>query len=141
MEGKQPAGFWVRLFAGIVDGIAVSIVILPLTYLIYGDMRTGVDNPVNLLRIIYAILLPAFWFGYTLGKRAAGVRIVQKDGSDVGFGRMAAREVGAAVVYGLTFGIGLIVSAFMVGMRKDKRSIHDLIAGTYVTHLEPPQYS
>ncbi len=35
------------------------------------------------------------------------------------------------------FGIAAIVSAFMVGLREDKRSIHDFVAGTYVTYAEP----
>ena len=35
---------------------------------------------------------------------------------------------------GITFGIAAIVSGFMVGIRQDKRAIHDLIAGTYVTY-------
>jgi uncharacterized RDD family membrane protein YckC len=43
----------------------------------------------------------------------------------------------AAIVYGITLGIAVIVSAFMIGLRKDKRAIHDFIAGTYVTYEKP----
>lgn len=47
---------------------------------------------------------------------------------------MLLRMIVAAIIYGVTLGIAAIVSAFMVGIREDKRSIHDLIAGTYVTY-------
>jgi uncharacterized RDD family membrane protein YckC len=47
------------------------------------------------------------------------------------------RYLVAALVYAITLGIGVIVSAFMVGIRKDHRSIHDFIAGTYVTSNKP----
>jgi uncharacterized RDD family membrane protein YckC len=47
------------------------------------------------------------------------------------------RVIVASLVYGITLGIGAIVSAFMIGLRKDKRSLHDFIAGTYVTYQKP----
>lgn len=45
---------------------------------------------------------------------------------------MLMRVLVAGLVYVLTLGIGIIVSAFMVGMREDRRAIHDFIAGTEV---------
>lgn len=86
---------------------------------------------------MYYLLLPIFWYGYTVGKKALGIRIARVDGEKLGFGTMFMREVVANLVYVLTFGIGIIISAFMVGIRNDKRSIHDLIAGTYVTYDDP----
>jgi uncharacterized RDD family membrane protein YckC len=50
---------------------------------------------------------------------------------------MIKRNVIAGLVYGITFGIALIVSIFMVAFRHDKRAIHDMIAGTYVTQNPP----
>lgn len=44
------------------------------------------------------------------------------------------RNLVAGIVYGLTFGIGVLISAFMVGLREDKRAIHDFIAGTEVVY-------
>ncbi|MDQ0656030.1 putative RDD family membrane protein YckC [Paenibacillus sp. W2I17] len=35
-------------------------------------------------------------------------------------------------MYVLTLVIGIIVSALMVGMREDRRAIHDFVAGTEV---------
>lgn len=42
------------------------------------------------------------------------------------------RTIIGGIIYWITFGIGTIVSLFMVLLREDKRAIHDLIAGTYV---------
>ncbi len=52
---------------------------------------------------------------------------------------MILRVLLGGLIYGVTFGIGVIVSAFMVGMREDKRSIHDFVAGTYVTYRSPDE--
>ncbi|PVE64428.1 RDD family protein [Priestia megaterium] len=41
------------------------------------------------------------------------------------------------LMYGLTIGIVTIISFFMVVFRKDKRSLHDMMAGTYVTYSKP----
>ena len=63
----------------------------------------------------------------------------QKDGTQVGFLTMILRVLVGGLIYGVTFGIGVIVSAFMVGMREDRRSIHDFVAGTYVTYALPDE--
>ncbi|SDJ80534.1 RDD family protein [Salimicrobium halophilum] len=134
---EQPAGFWVRLGANILDGIIMGIILAFLAFLIYGDVsRVGETSPLDLLSFLYGLLLPVFWRGYVIGKKLMGVRIVQKTGEDVTIINMLLRLVVGGLVYALSLGIGLIVSAFMVGMREDKRAIHDFIAGTQVVHAE-----
>ncbi|ESU33866.1 hypothetical protein G3A_04290 [Bacillus sp. 17376] len=66
-----------------------------------------------------------------------GVRIAKVNGEKLGSGTMLMRTIVAGLVYVLTLGLGAIVSAFMVGIREDKRAIHDFIAGTYVTYEKP----
>lgn len=92
---------------------------------------------ISLVVLLYSILLPVFWQGYLIGKRICGIRIVKKDGSQVGLVTMIMRVIIAGLVYGITFGLGLIVSLFMIGLREDKRTLHDFIAGTYVTYASP----
>jgi len=58
-------------------------------------------------------------------------------GKKLGIGAMLLRVLIAGIVYGITLGIALIVSVFMVVFRKDKRSLHDMMAGTYVTYSKP----
>lgn len=129
------AGFWERLIANVLDGLIIGLPIAILAYFITGKFDDDlISIPVNL---IYAIVLPVVWSGYTVGKRMMQIRIAKVNGDKLGFGTMFMRTFVGGLVYGLTLGIGVIVSAFMVGLREDKRAIHDFIAGTYVTHNMP----
>ncbi|WP_101842011.1 RDD family protein [Halobacillus sp. Marseille-P3879] len=139
MGVHNPAGFWNRLGARIVDGILLSIVLGTITLVIHGHFFYDGYSAVDLIGYVYAIVLPVVWYGYTIGRKVIGIRIVRMDGQNVGFGTMLLRELVGTLVYVVTLGIGLIVSAFMVGTREDKRAIHDFIAGTYVTHDRPPE--
>lgn len=138
MNITNPAGFTNRFIAGIVDAIILVLFTGTLTYFLYGVFF---DNDHSYLTdsigFFYHLLLPVFWSGYTIGRRIVGNRIVRIDGKKVGIGTMVLRDVVGGAFYLLTFGIGLIVSACMVGLREDKRAIHDFIARTYVT-IEPP---
>ncbi|WP_339228508.1 RDD family protein [Oceanobacillus sp. FSL K6-2867] len=131
------AGFWVRLGAALLDGIILTITLGFISSLIYNQFFMEDFSFIDILNLLYFLLLPVFWHGYTIGKRALGIRIGRIDGEKVGFGTMFLREIVSGLVYVLTFGIGLIASAFMVGIREDKRSIHDFIAGTHVTYDKP----
>lgn len=129
------AGFWDRFFAGLLDGLFVGLPIAILAYFITGKFDDDVISaPLNL---VYALVVPVVWNGYTVGKRMMQIRIAKVNGDKLGFGTMFMRTIVSGLVYVLTLGIGIIVSAFMVGMREDKRAIHDFIAGTYVTRNMP----
>ncbi|GAA0595141.1 RDD family protein [Virgibacillus siamensis] len=134
---KSRAGFWIRLGANILDGLLLGVPIAILA-VIFG-LSVGDRDTINtVISVPYYLLLPVLWYGYTVGKRFCNIRIARKDGEKIGFGTMALRYiVGFIIVYGLTLGIAMIVSAFMVGLREDKRAIHDFIAGTYVTYAKP----
>lgn len=131
----NPVGFWRRLGANLLDGIIVGITVSLISFLILGESVetwiTSIGQPV------YAVILPLVWTGYTIGKRMIGIRIIKIDGTNVDVWTMVKREIIGGLVYMLTLGFGVIVSAFMVGLREDKRAIHDFIAGTYVTDNLP----
>lgn len=96
------------------------------------------DNPtLSILIFIYSIVLPICWSGYTVGKKLAGVRIVKVNGKKLGVGAMLLGGVVAGIIYTASLGLTVIISIFMVIFRRDKRSLHDLIAGTYVTYADP----
>ncbi|CAK6474714.1 RDD family protein [Peribacillus castrilensis] len=132
---SDSVGFWKRLFAGVLDGIIVSTPLAIIFGVITGDWEN--ENFSTLFNFLYMVIIPILWYGYTVGKRIMGIRIVRMDGKKLGIGTMLLRYLVAALVYAITLGIGFIVSAFMVGIRKDHRSIHDFIAGTYVTSNKP----
>jgi uncharacterized RDD family membrane protein YckC len=111
---------------------------VPLTvisYLITGSWEGDIYT--TIVSILYYLILPVVWVGYTVGKRIVGVQIVKVNGEKVGFGTMLMRVLVASLIYIVTLGVAGIVSAFMIGLRKDKRAIHDFIAGTYVTYKKP----
>ncbi|MFF2092483.1 RDD family protein [Paenibacillus sp. NPDC058174] len=126
------AGFWIRLGAALLDGLIISLPVSLIAAALFGG--TGGENFANVITFLYTLLLPVFWNGYTVGKRACGVQIRKLDGSPPTIGTMLLRQLVGGLVYGITFGIGAIVSAFMVGLREDKRAIHDFIAGTEVVY-------
>jgi uncharacterized RDD family membrane protein YckC len=134
----QPAGFGVRFVANVVDWLVINLPLIILIGLITGEFSAE-NTIVSSITFFYVLITPVLWKGYVVGKRIAGIRIVKKDGSNVHIGNMLMRTIVAGLVYGLTLGIGIIVSAFMVGLRADKRAIHDFIAGTYVTHAKPDE--
>lgn len=129
----MPAGFWVRLGALLLDAIIVGIPLTILSLILTGG--DGRDWVTDLISSLYGLLLPVFWYGYTIGKRICGIRIRKVDtGEPPTIITMLLRVVVSGIVYGLTFGIGLIASIVMIAAREDKRSLHDFIAGTEVVH-------
>ncbi|MGE5702204.1 MAG: RDD family protein [Clostridia bacterium] len=132
---SNPVGFWRRLGANLLDGIIIGVPLSLLGYGLTGDSQSS--SVLNAISFLYSLLLPIFWYGYTIGKRLLGIRIVRMNGENVGIGTMLLRTVVGGLLYTITFGIAAIISAIMVGAREDKRSIHDFIAGTYVTFDKP----
>ncbi|MGM9923621.1 MAG: RDD family protein [Bacillus sp. (in: firmicutes)] len=129
-------GFWKRFAAGILDSFAVGIPLMIILMIINVDEMQE-EMIMSIVQLLYLLILPVVWHGYTVGKKLMDIRIVRVDGKKVGIGTMLLRNVVASLVYVMTLGIGYIVSAFMVGLRKDHRAIHDFIAGTYVTSKKP----
>lgn len=127
------AGFWIRLGATLLDGIIVGIPLGIISWIIMGG-GDGKEYFTNIISFLYSLLLPVIWNGHTIGKRICGIRISKTDGTSPGLGTMIMRNVVASIVYGLTLGIGVIVSGIMVAVREDKRSLHDFIAGTEVVY-------
>ena len=66
------------------------------------------------------------WQG-TPGKRALGLRVRAADGGVAGFGRAWLRHLAGAISWGL-LNLGHAIAAW----RRDRRALHDLIAGTQV---------
>ncbi|WP_058302153.1 RDD family protein [Gorillibacterium timonense] len=128
------AGFWIRLGAMLLDAIIIGIPLSILSSVMTGGYSSD-EYLTDLLSFLYSLLVPIMWDGYTIGKRICGIKIRKVfDHSSPGFGTMLLRNVIGGIIYGLTFGIAVIISAFMVGLREDKRSIHDFIAGTEVVY-------
>jgi uncharacterized RDD family membrane protein YckC len=132
------AGFWLRLGANLLDGLIISIPLALFWFVVVGFNVDTFDDTTfvpDFIYGIYGLLMPVFWYGFTIGKKICNVRIERIDGLDVTIGTMLLRNLVGGLVYVITLGIAYIVSIFMVALREDKRSIHDLIAGTRVVEV------
>ena len=69
--------------------------------------------------------------GQTLGKMALRIKVIRKDGGDLGYGGAALRETIGKFVSGIILGIGYLMVAF----DERKQGLHDKIAGSYVIKL------
>ncbi len=130
---QNTVGFWNRFFASLLDSLLLGLPVTIIAVQIWDVDQYATD----IFNILYPIILPILWTGYTVGKRIIGIRIVKVNGDDVTILTMLLRVILGNLIYTLTFGVGVIVSAFMIGLRHDNRSIHDFIAGTYVTSDRP----
>jgi uncharacterized RDD family membrane protein YckC len=145
------AGFWRRLAASVLD----TLVLLPLFVLlgvllagVFGGRiprlrEIGVDWIVEMIletdplvlggfalcglaAVLYCVLLHAVR-GQTLGKQLCGLRVITSDGDHPTVLRALGRA-GASLLSAILFSVGFIWIAF----DREKRGLHDRLAGTYV---------
>lgn len=150
----EPAGFWRRFAAVIIDGIIINICIYPLLTLLALALgaqnssevlntmgsRGGVDPTYLGLSYVIQFTVMFFYFGWfyknmggTPGKLALKLAVVRSaDGQRLGYGRSFLRETLGKFASGFILGIGFFMAAF----RGDKRALHDLISDTQVIHIK-----
>lgn len=143
-----PAGFWIRVVAVIID-TAVMVVAQAVLYvaasIVFGGrssivIRVAAQVFGAMLVAVYPVLFHWRW-GQTLGKMAVDIRVVTSrptptspgwptEGGPLTLGCAALRQL-ASVLSSAILGLGYL----MAGLRRDKRALHDLIAGTHVERL------
>jgi uncharacterized RDD family membrane protein YckC len=144
LEGK-PAGFWMRFVALFLDWEVLTIpaglfgillaVTLPVIAAsgVQGPLAAALGLTVGLFfvafLILYSIWMHGKW-GQTLGKMAIGVKVVTNQGEKIGYGTAFLRWISSVVS-----AIILLIGYLIAGFRSDKRSLHDLIAGTRVVWI------
>jgi uncharacterized RDD family membrane protein YckC len=127
-----PAGFWRRAAALLVDAAVVWALLelggLPLAEV---DAR---GLAARAFAWTYTLGVPAAYFvlshgtgGRTLGKRLTGARVETADGHAVGYPRALARYL-AWWLSAPPLAVGFLMAA----ARRDRRALHDLVAGTRV---------
>ncbi len=123
MAGVVYAGFWIRFLAWIIDFFILAIPGIVLTLAVEGLAGLLLQLAVG---VAYRV---GFWSaqGATLGQMAVGVKITTVDGEDIDFGKALLRYIGY-LASGITLGIGFLMIAFT----REKRGLHDYIAGTVV---------
>lgn len=139
MNLKKPAGFGIRFLASLIDFLIISSTLGIVFYIINGNYTIEWTNgfTFRFFYTLYLTIIPILWGGYIIGKRICKIKIKRfKEDENVTILNMVMREVvGNYIVVLATFGISVLVSGLMVIFRKDKRGIHDLIGGTYVSRV------
>jgi uncharacterized RDD family membrane protein YckC len=131
------AGFWLRLVASIIDGIATNIVIYPLSFIVGivigksgmgKGMAAGAGAFISfLMDFLYYTLMESSSNRATLGKMALGLAVTDLDGNQITFGQAAGRFFGK-IISGIILGFGYL----MAGFTEKKQALHDIMAGTLV---------
>lgn len=118
------AGFWMRFGAAFIDGLLISIVTVPFTFI-----DPAVYYVVNILvAVCYYTVLEGGPTGQTVGKRALGIRVIDlARGGPIGYGRGFIRYIGR---YAST--IVFLLGYFWMLWDKEKQTWHDKLAGSVV---------
>ena len=142
----EPAGFWIRVTASVVDSVAAGmlqiglfllfpLVVGQLDAVIGAEIGDDALRGLNLwLACAVGIAYPVFFIGYcgqTPGKMALRVKVVRNDGEGIGFFRALLRETVGKFLSAALLGVGFL----MVGFTRQKRGLHDLVAGSRVIKL------
>jgi uncharacterized RDD family membrane protein YckC len=140
---RRPAGFWIRALALVLDLVVFALVQTALGRLSRALLGPGDDGgiPARAAVTLFTLLFTAAYTttlhtlgGQTIGKSLLRVRVVAADGAAVTFGPALLRYF-AYFVSAVPLGLGFL----MAGMRRDKRALHDLIAGTRVERVGVPR--
>ena len=153
---EAPAPEWVMEYKGVLirfgGAIIDCIIVLVAGFIVGAIARQFVTELPFWATLVYG--LPYFvglwsWRGQTPGMMLIGARVVRRDGSPVGLGWSALRYLlylmpffGPVVVLA-----SLVSSWFMIllplvtmvvmALTREKRGIHDLVAGTVVINTRP----
>ena len=147
------AGRWRRVGASFIDSLIIMPVVLPLQFY-FGTIQREMErqaaggsmfnfNPENILWSAFGFIfiVAINWVfllkGQTIGKKAVKIRIDSISGgacerSKIILKRMLPMQI-IYLIPGINF-IFMIVDCLMI-FRLDKRTLHDLIAGTKVVDL------
>ena len=135
-ENPTYVGFWLRLWASIIDTIVVSLVVVPVLWAAYGkeyfEADAMIKGPLDVLMswVLPAVAIVLFWIyrSATPGKMAISARIVDaRTGKPPTSRQCIVRYLGYYVgLFGL--GIGFLWVAF----DPRKQGWHDKLAGTVV---------
>lgn len=146
-------GFWVRLVAFTVDNIVIFFATAFLAFVaglatgLGGLTRDAPAEEMEQLATLFGFFIGIFfgpfyftlftgWDGQTPGKRLLRLKVVRINGESVGYGRALLRCTGYYISF-LLVGLGFV----MIAVDRNKRGLHDLIAGTCVIKVTAKQSS
>lgn len=140
------ASRWSRFWAWLIDSLITIIFIVPVyTYLLPENLENVNGSPLLLLLIFaYSGAIYLLWHGYLLhkygqsiGKNVFEIAIVTMENQRVGLPKLILKRWLPLAIISFLGPIGslLIIINILFIFRKDRRCIHDLIAGTQVVSV------
>lgn len=143
----QVVGFWKRFLAYIIDSCILFVAffvislfgMIPLIGVTTFAASEGIITlsaivwyvVLLIAQVLYFVLLESSRLQGTIGKKALGIKVVDKFGERISFGKALTRYV-SKFLSGIIFYIGYI----MIGVTKEKQGLHDMIAKTYCVETE-----
>jgi uncharacterized RDD family membrane protein YckC len=116
-------GFWIRALAALIDSVILGVAAF--------FLRPRLGDVYPLVGLIgdwlYFSLMESSGSQGTVGKIVCGLRVTDTEGRRISFGRATGRYF-AKILSALILFIGYL----MVGWTRQKRGLHDFIAGTLV---------
>jgi uncharacterized RDD family membrane protein YckC len=141
IDALPKAGFWMRVVATLLDGMIVFLLQFVLGFLLatagIAMSNSGPEEVSGLVMLFGYILSFAYYIvftghgGQTPGKMALRIKVIRRDGSNIGYKRAAFREVVGKFISGIILCIGYLMVAF----DEQKQGLHDRMADTYVIKL------
>lgn len=127
----QPAGFWLRVVAFIVD---YALLLILGGAMMMGAASAGGEEMVGLAYLLWVLLSFLYWpvlestpRRATVGKGLLGLVVADVDGGRLSFVRSLLRNL-AKIISSIPFGIGFLMAAFT----SRKQALHDLITKAVV---------
>lgn len=138
------AGFWYRTLAIVIDTVlcqvAAVILVIPLALSLGASMAdtssaSEIESAGEAMGTFLGLLIQWLWFTLaesskwqaTIGKKLVGIKVTDKNGDRIGFGKANGRYWAK-----LLSGFILFVGFLMVAFTKKKQGLHDMMAGTLV---------
>ena len=135
----ERTGFSIRFTAYLIDMVIVNLIIeflfllLALDYLLDAN-EVLITNYLHLVRLSFIMLYFVvfnYFYKATPGKICMKLEILSEDNSDISLIQSIIRYIG------YFFSGILFIGFLMIGYRKDRRALHDLIASTKVVYIGP----
>jgi uncharacterized RDD family membrane protein YckC len=129
-------GFWLRVWAALIDSLLICVLILPVLTVVYGSAYWSspsfVQGPVDFLLswVLPAVAVVLFWVlkKATPGKMAVSAQVVDaKTGGKAATSQLVVRYLGYFVAM-----IPLFIGIIWVAFDPRKQGWHDKLAGTVV---------
>jgi uncharacterized RDD family membrane protein YckC len=141
--GLEYVGFWMRVWASIIDTVLMLVIIAPVVSWIYGAdyWLSGeiIQGPADFLVtwVLPAVAVVLFWIyrQATPGKMAIGARIVD---ATTGGKPTTGQLIGRYLAYYVST-LPLLIGFIWVGIDQRKRGFHDMLAGTVVVRARRPE--